>query len=63
MSEAGTKEIFLKLYANLPVGERSQPVVVLDNQPISWEIARNEIIHNTERGKKILEKLKELEVI
>ncbi|MFH1095717.1 MAG: hypothetical protein V1728_05875 [Candidatus Micrarchaeota archaeon] len=54
---------FLKLYSNLPLAERIQPIVVLDNQPISWEIARNEIIHNTEKGKAILKKLKELKII
>lgn len=54
---------FLKLYSNLPLTERTQPILVLGNQPISWEIARNEIIHNTEKGKAILKKLKELKII
>jgi len=54
---------FLKLYSNLPLTERTQPIVVLDNQPISWEIARNEVIHDTARSKAILKKLKELKII
>ena len=54
---------FLNLYNNLPLNERTQPIVVLGNQPLSWEIARNEIIHNTENGRMILKKLKELKII
>jgi len=54
---------FMKIYANLPLEERSQVVVVLNEEPISWEVARNEIIHNTKKGKEILKKLKKLNII
>lgn len=54
---------FLKIYANLPIEERSQVVVVIDDEPISWEVSRNEIVHSTPRGKAILSKLKKLDII
>jgi hypothetical protein len=63
---AGTSDstaLFLKLYSNLPIPERTQPILVLENEPISWEVARNEIIHNTQKGQAILKKLKELKII
>ncbi len=63
MPEAGAAESFLKLYSNLPISERLQTIVVIDAQPISWELARNEIIHNTKRAGDILKKLKELRII
>ncbi len=54
---------FMRLYANLPLDERKRTVLVYENQPISWEIARTEIIHGSERGRKILKKLSELKLI
>lgn len=54
---------FLIIYTNLPIEERKQAILVLDNEPISWEIARNEIIHKTKRGEAILKKLLELKII
>lgn len=53
---------FHAVYTNLPLKERIRVVVVINNEPISWEIARNEIIHGT-RGKAILEKLIKLSII
>jgi hypothetical protein len=57
------KTRFLRIYANLPLNERTQIVVVLENEPVTWELARNEIIHETNRGKAILEKLAGLRII
>jgi hypothetical protein len=54
---------FMRIYANLPIEERTQVVVVLNDEPISWEVARNEIAHETQRGKSILDKLKKLSII
>ncbi len=54
---------FFRVYANLPLNEREQVIIVLDDQSISWEVARNELIHKTERGKKIIEKLIALKII
>ena len=58
-----SKEKFLKAYANLPPPEREQVIVIIDNEPYSWNAARNEIENNTELGKKILKKLEALEIL
>ena len=58
-----SKAKFMKIYASLPIEERRQVVIVIEDEPISWEMARNEISHDTPRGKKILEKLEELDII
>jgi len=56
-------ERFHKVYDNLPLRERTQVVLVLGTEPISWEIARNEIINNTKTGNEIIQKLFELKII
>ena len=56
-------ERFMKVYSNLPINVRKEIVIVIDDQPISWEVAYKEIIGDTELGKKIVEKLVELDVI
>ena len=57
------REKFYKVYANLPLGLRSEIVVVIDNQPISWQVAKIEIDNETEIGKQILEKLERMKII
>jgi hypothetical protein len=54
---------FHRVYSNLPLEERKQVIIVIEKEPISWEVARVEIINKTERSKVILEKLVELEFI
>lgn len=56
-------ERFFKVYAGVPLEERKVPVVVLDNQPINWNLAYEEISNQTKRGQKILKILLELEII
>jgi hypothetical protein len=58
------KTKFLKLYADLPLGLRSDIVVVLDDYgPISWNAAYVEIDNNTAKGGEILNNLEELGII
>ena len=47
-------EDFFKVYASLPIDERENVVVVIGKAPISWNLAYNEIKHNTKNGEKIL---------
>jgi len=54
---------FLQIYANLPLNQRTEIVVVVDNEPLTWNAAKIEIENNTEKGKEILGKLVELEII
>ena len=56
-------ERFFMVYSEVPIDERKSVVVVIDNEPISWNIAYQEIKNNTERGEKILNILKKLEII
>lgn len=58
------KERFLKVYANLPLNLREEIVLVIDNKPISWNVAYLEIKDNTTKlGDIILEKLDALKII
>ena len=54
---------FIRLYNNLPLEERKRVVLVFEGQPISWEVARGEIINKTQRGSEILKKLIELKIV
>jgi len=57
------KEKFYKAYSNLPLNLRSEIVIVIDNQPISWKVVKLEIDNNTKLGDTILEKLEALRII
>ena len=54
---------FLKIYSNLPMNVRKEIVLVIEDQPISWAVAYNEIINETSLGEEILKKLIKLEII
>lgn len=56
-------ESFFKVYANLPIEERDKVVIVIDDEPISWNVAYQEIKNKTKRGEKILNILRKLEII
>jgi hypothetical protein len=58
-----SKEKFLKAYANLPVPEREQIIVVIDDEPYSWNVAHKAVVDDNELGKKILKKLEELGIL
>lgn len=62
-SEMTTKEKFFKVYANLPLNIRQEIILVIDKEPVSWQVAYLEISNDTKLGKIILEKLEALEVI
>lgn len=57
------KEKFLQIYANLPLRSREEIVVVVGDEPLTWNAAKLEIENDTEEGKKILEKLIKLEIV
>lgn len=59
----GKKERFYKVYNNLPLNIRGEVVIVVDNEPISWNVARLEIDNDTKISKTILDKLAVLEII
>lgn len=59
----GRKERFLKVYANLPMNLRGEVILVVENQPISWNVAYIEVSNDTKLGETILEKLEALKII
>lgn len=61
------KERFLKVYQNLPLNERKNTILILEDKkerkPLSWDIAYLEISEETEIGEEILNKLIRLNLI
>lgn len=57
------KDRFLKVFSNLSMDLRKEIIAVVDEQPITWNVAYQEINKETDLGKKILQKLIELELI
>jgi hypothetical protein len=57
------KDDFLRVYANLPIDVRKEIILVVDNQPITWNVAFEEINNDTKTGSVILKKLIEMEFI
>ncbi|MFH1623344.1 MAG: hypothetical protein ABIA12_02390 [Candidatus Aenigmatarchaeota archaeon] len=56
-------ERFMRVYSDLPLKLRKEIVMVIDEEPITWNAAYIEVKNNTEKGKKILEKLASLGII
>lgn len=54
---------FLDVYANLPDRLKDQIVVVIDEKPMNWNAAYFEMKSGTTLGKRILDKLIEMEII
>lgn len=61
MDEKRTK--FYQSYANLPLELRSEICLVIDGEPITWNVAKLEIDNNTTKGNEILQKLFDLEIL
>lgn len=57
------KERFYKIYNNLPLNLREEVVLVINNEPVTWKVAKLEIDQNTKLSLEILEKLSELKII
>lgn len=56
-------EHFYKAYNNLPLGIRDEVILVVQDEPITWKVARLEIDSNTPLSKEILDKLIALKII
>jgi len=57
------KQKFLKIYANLPLGIRHEIILVINNEPITWEVAFIEVSNDTALSEQILNKLESLQII
>lgn len=56
----GSRERFLRIYANMPLKLRDEIILVLNGEPITWNAAYVEVSNNSEKSKEILAKLVEL---
>ena len=54
---------FVKVYNNLPLGERNLACCVIDGEGITWKLAYQEIKEDTEIGRVIQVELEKLELI
>ena len=63
LQQTNQREKFLKIYANLPLSARREIILVLEEQPLTWEVAYLEIKNDTEKSKSILQKLETLGII
>lgn len=59
----GLRERFLEIYANIPLNLRREIILVLEKEPITWNVVYVEVFNNTEKSMKILQKLRELKII
>jgi hypothetical protein len=57
------KECFYRVYNNLPLGIRDEVILVVNDEPITWKVAKLEIDNDTPLSKEILEKLTVLKII
>lgn len=57
------KERFYLAYNKVPLGIRDEPILIINNDSISWRVARLEIDTGTPLSKEILEKLAALKII
>lgn len=61
--KSNLREKFLRAYANIPLNARKEIILVLEEGPITWEVAYFEVKNQTEKGEKIIDKLNELKLI
>ena len=61
--KSNLREKFLRAYANIPLNARKEIILVLEEGPITWEVAYFEVKNQAEKGEKILDKLNELKLI
>ena len=54
---------FFRKYANLPLGMRTEIVLVVGDEPITWNVAYLEIKAGSSKAEQILNGLKELDLI
>ncbi len=59
----GLREKFLRVYADIPLDLRREIILVLIEEPISWNVAFVEVLNRTIKAETILKKLNELKII
>ena len=51
------KARFMKVYSDIPINIRREVIAIINEEPISWNVAFIEIKNETDMGEKILNKL------
>lgn len=59
----GLAEKFMKIYSNLPMNIRGEIILVINDEPITWNVAYREISGKTKIGEEILKKLEGLKIV
>lgn len=57
------KTKFLQIYANLPLNQRNEIIIVIDDESLTWNVVKIEVENDTRTGKRILDKLTGLGII
>ena len=57
------KAKFYQSYSNLPLELRTEICIVIDGEPITWNVAKLEIDNNTEKSIELLQKLFDLSIL
>ena len=57
------REIFLKIYADIPLILRKEIILILDKEPLTWNVAYVEVFNKTPKSEQILKKLREMKII
>ena len=64
MIDETLKTKFLKIYANLPEKIKSEDIIsVVEDRPYTWNAAAIEIKNETKIGEKIINMMKEINII
>ena len=58
-----TKERFIEVYSNIPLGVRREIILVVDNKHITWNAAYIEVSEDSKLGKEILKKFENLGIL
>ena len=59
----GLKEKFLRIYVDLPLPLRKEVILILDKEPITWNVVYIEVSNKTEKADKILKRLEGLKIM
>lgn len=54
------KSLFIQIYSNLAESIRKEIIVVIDNEPYTWNTAYLEVKNDTELGNKIIQKMEKM---
>ena len=57
------KSSFIRIYSSLPYAIRKEIIVVIEDEPYTWDYAYVEIDNGTKLGESILLKLKQMGLI